>query len=176
MKKFIGAICSGVAGVVTLIMLCFDWMVAKVTMAGETMLEQKLTGWNLLTNKMKGESAGMETFKGAYTLYKVAAIIMLIVAILLIAYAVVLLLKNLNVIKFNFKFNLVNNILLTVLVATIVAAFAAIAIMAINFVKEASEPAYELVAKMFPAVCAWIALAVSAAACACGWALTRKSK
>ena len=184
MKKFIGAICSGVAGILTLVMLCFDWFVQKQTMAGELIGEAKATGWNLITNKITIDGYTLENafeeFKGAYVLHRVFAIIMLIVAILLIVSAVVLLLKNLNVIKSKFNFNKVNNILLTVFAVAVLGALVGIGVMAIGASKTvADDPAavaMKVAVSIYPAVCAWVTLAVSFVACGCGWALARKDK
>jgi len=184
MKKFIGAICSGVAGILTLVMLSFDWFVRKQTAAGELMGEAKATGWNLITNKVTVDGHtfenAFEEFKGAYVLHRVFAIIMLVVAILLIVSAVVLLLKNLNVIKCKFNFSRVNNILLTVLAVSVLGALVGIGVMAIGAAKTVADDPFAVAMKIavsiYPAVCAWITLAVSFVACGCGWALARKNK
>ena len=179
MKKFIGAICSGVAGIVTLVMLCFDWFVQKGIVAGEVVNTAKASGWELIANKVTEEGhtyeGAFDAFKGAYTLHRVFAIIMLVVAILLIVSAVVLLLKNLNVIKCKFNFSLVNNVLLTVFAVAVLGALAGIGVMAIGAAKEYADIPNVSVS-IFPAVCAWITLAVSVVACGCGWALARKGK
>ena len=170
MKKFIGAICSGAAGLLTFVWLCLPWFTQKVTMGGES---EKMTfsGWNLLTNTYEGEKAGFEVFKGAYTLHRVFAIIALVVACLLVAYAVVLVLKNLNVIKFNFKFNFVNNIALSVFAAVVLMAVVGVIVIAVAALKEMGNPEY---LSMYASVGAWLSLVSAAAACACGWVFARK--
>ena len=170
MKKFVGAICSGAAGLLTFVWLCLPWLTQKITMGD---LSEKVTfsGWNLITNRYEGQKAGFETFKGAYTLHRVFAIIALIAACLLVAYAVVLLLKRLNVLKFNFKFNLVNNILLTVLAGAVLVAVVGVVVMAAAALKELGNPDY---LSIYASVGAWLSLVVAAAACVCGWVLARK--
>ena len=172
MKKFIGAICSGVAGILTFVWLSLDWFTQKMTM-GSLTEKDGLTGWNLITNKVEGEPACLEMFKGAYTLHRVAAIVMLVVACLLIVSAVVLLLKNLNVIKCKFNFSLVNNILLTVFVVAVVLAIVGVTIMGNELCKAIGNPEGF---SAYASVGAWLALAFSVVACGCGWALARKDK
>lgn len=172
MKKFIGAICSGVAGILTFVWLSLGWLTTSVSVMGVS-TKTSITGWNLITNKVDGEPAGFEMFKGAYTLHRIGAIVMLVVACLLIVSAVIMLLKSLNVIKAGFNFSLVNNILLTVFVVAVVLALVGVIIMAAAALKEMGNPEY---LKMYAGVGAWLALAFSVVACGCGWALARKSK
>ena len=179
MKKFIGAICSAVAGILTFIMLCFDWFVQKNYFLGELVGERSATGWELISNKVKMDKyvveGAFDDFKGAYVLHRVFAIIMLVVAVLLIVSAIILFLKNLNVIKSKFNFNKVNNILLTVFAVVVLIALAGIGVMALGAAKEVADlDGYKI--SIFPAVCAWIQLAVSVVACGCGWAFARKNK
>lgn len=172
MKKFIGAICSGVAGILTFVWLSLDWFTQKFTM-GSLTEKEGITGWNLITNKVEGEPAGLEMFKGAYTLHRVAAIAMLVIACLLIVSAVVLLLKNLNVIKCKFNFNIVNNILLTLFVVAVILAIVGVSIMGSELCKALGNSEG---LSAYAGIGAWLALAFSVVACGCGWALARKSK
>ena len=174
MKKFIGAICSGAAGLLTFIWLSLPWFATSTEG-----MKMTASGWQLIANKatIKGEGMSMviedvfTEFKAAYTLSKVFAIIALVVACLLVAYAVVLVLKNLNVIKFNFKFNLVNNIALSVFAAVVLMAVVGVVIMAIAGLKEMGNPDG---LSMYASVGAWLSLVSAAAACACGWVFARK--
>lgn len=167
MKKFIGAICSGVAGILTLVMLCLNWYTSEGLREGEL----KFTGWELLADK-SGYLA--KTYEIGYTLFKIFAIIAVVVAVLLILMAIIMLLKNLNVIKCKFNFSIINNILLTILVIVSIVLVIVLSIMGNGYVAEYEK--FKLVAKASASVGAWLALAFSVVACGCGWALARKSK
>ena len=168
MKKFIGAICSGIAGILTFVWLSLDWFVVKTTAGVD--YREAVKGWELIADK---EGMYAKVFEGAYTLYKVFAILMLVLACLLIVSAVVMLLKNLNVIKCKFNLSIINNILLTVFVVAVIGALAGVAVMGNEYFKAVGKPED---AYMGASVGAWIALAVSVVACGCGWALARKDK
>ncbi|MBQ7798201.1 MAG: hypothetical protein IJ371_03675 [Clostridia bacterium] len=86
MKKFLGAIVSGLAGVLSLVFLAMPAFKAKG--AGSE------SGWDLLTDKAIGESD-----MTAVTWYRIFAWILVVLAIVLIIVAVLQLLSALNVIK-----------------------------------------------------------------------------
>ena len=84
--------------------------------------------------------------------------------------AVVMLLKNLGVLKFNFNMSLVNNILLAALVVCTLVAIIGLFVMN----SKMKMSGHGMTVSYFPAVGAWLQLVVGAAACGCGWALARK--
>ena len=90
MKKFLGAIVSGLAGVLSLVFLAIPAFVFD----GGALGKEKVSGWKILTDKAWGE-ADMT----AVTWYRIFAWIMVVLAIVLIVVAVVQLLSALNVIK-----------------------------------------------------------------------------
>ena len=89
MKKWIGAICSGLAGVLSLVFLALPALTFK--MAG---YKESNTGWELLTDKAIGEAD-----MAAVTWYRIFAWILVVLAIVLIIVAVLQILANLGVIK-----------------------------------------------------------------------------
>ena len=111
MKRFIGAICSGTASLFTFILLSLNWLTSKTTVSGELIpastTSAGVDGWNLISDG--------ENIAGG-TLYKLSAILLIIVAILLLTSAVFVILQNLNIIKVKFNFAKMNMILLTIFV------------------------------------------------------------
>lgn len=162
MKKWIAPICSAVAGIFSFIMLCLDW--CKMSKGAYSV---EFTGWEIIKNKDDMFSNAFYKLDG-YGFYKFAAIAMLVVAVLAILMAVVLVLKNLNVIKVDFNLNLINNVLLSLLVLFVILTFVALLIMSKDEVLKSLDTAAQ--------VGAWLQLVISGAACACGWALARKAE
>ena len=96
MKKFLGAIVSGLAGVLSLIFLAIPAF--SVEIAGDA---TKYSGWKLLKTKDFVEIAKVankETLT-SLTWYRVFAWILIIIAIALIVLAVLQLLSTLNIVK-----------------------------------------------------------------------------
>ncbi len=97
MKKWIGALCTGLAGVLSLIFLTIPAFVLDATG-----LKGSASGWELLTkskDKLDLEFvADMSDYK-ALTWYRVFAWILVVLAIVLIVACVLQVLANLNVIK-----------------------------------------------------------------------------
>ena len=132
LKKWIGCIVSFVAGVCGLALSACSGMIAKVkfpdalaTYGLESSTEttkafKVLTDSNLYT-QAKEMGLGKE-----FMAMKVFAIITLIVSVLLIAYAIVMLLKNLNVIKLESKlFGIVGICLMAALLVSTIGLFVA---------------------------------------------------
>ena len=71
MKKWIAPICSAVVGILSFIMLCLDWCAQKMSY-GDLSQTEKIKGWDLI----KDADKVYKEYDG-YTLFKVAAIIML---------------------------------------------------------------------------------------------------
>lgn len=158
MKKFVGAICSAVAGLVAIIMLSLNWCTLKMGS-----FKQSYTGWELIEDEFK-------SFKelDGYVMYKIFAIVLFVVAIILLVSALLMLLKSLNVLKLNINLSFINNILLSVLVLAVILALVGLLIMSKDDMLEGI--------KCFAAVGAWVTLVVSIVACGAGWALARKDQ
>jgi len=90
MKKWIGALCSGLAGVLSLVFLAIPAFTFDMGMGGK----ESYSGWKLLTDKAIGE-----TDYTAVTWYRIFAWILVVLAIILIIVAVLQILANLNVVK-----------------------------------------------------------------------------
>lgn len=174
MKKWIAPICSAVVGILSFIMLCLDWVGMKlvsIPAIGQTE-KDAITGWDLIKDsKLYNEIDG-------YTLFKVSAIIMLVVAVIAIIAAIVLLLNNLNVIKLNLDLNLINNIVLSVLLGVVILAFVGLFIMRADMLSSLKENPFVDVDKssIFAHVGAWLQLVITGVACGLGWAFGRKAK
>ena len=89
MKKWIGALCSGLAGVLSLVFLAMPAFTMKAFGAKES-----FSGWDILTKK---EWAELDLT--AVTWYRIFAWIMVVLAIVLIVVAILQVLANLGVIK-----------------------------------------------------------------------------
>ncbi len=90
MKKWIGALCSGLAGVLSLVLLAVPAF--RFTVAKEEVV--KYSGWELLTE----EIVGKWDF-AAVTWYRIFAWVLVVLAVVLIVMAVLQVLANLNIIK-----------------------------------------------------------------------------
>lgn len=128
LKKWLGCILSFVAGVLGLALSACSGMVvggnidATALGAGVTDMGTEVTkGFEVITKGELYDSAKSMNLTSEFVALKVFAFITLIASILLIAYSVVLLLKNLNVIKCDHKaFNIITIALNSfLLVATI---------------------------------------------------------
>ena len=89
MKKWIGALCSGLAGVLTLVFLTMPALTFK--MMGE---KESYSGWKLLT-----DSDIAKADYTAVTWYRIFAWILVVLAVVLIVLAVLQILANLNIVK-----------------------------------------------------------------------------
>ncbi len=159
MKKWIGAICSGLAGVLSLVFLALP---AFTTDYGSFGGKHNTSGWEMLT---KGEAE-----LTAHTWYRIFAWILVVLAIVLIVMAVLQVLANLNVIKMPAILAKVNAYALiaiaVVAVLTLVANFGIRSEM-IDPIKgkeaiKAAKEAYSVGASL------WIVAIVNVAAAVCG--------
>lgn len=89
MKKFLGAIVSGLAGVLSLVFLAIPAFSVKVM--GET---ENFSGWKLLTDSDLGKADYT-----SLTWYRIFAWVLVVLAIVMIVVAVLQLLSALNVVK-----------------------------------------------------------------------------
>jgi len=181
MKKFIGTICAGLAGVLTFVWFCLSWFAVKMTALGVDTEPIKATGYQSIADKCSamGETAEgffSETFEGAYVAYRIIAIIALVAAALLVVMSVIMLLKNLNVIKCKFNFSLINNILLSVLAVASIALLVILFLMGAGIIKEMGPMPAGYDVSAVPQIGAWLTTVIAVVACGCGWALARKDK
>lgn len=93
MKKWMGAICSAVASILTFIFLAIPAFTVKMSAMGMTEKENA-SGYKILTDK---DWADMDLT--AVTWYRIFAWILIILAVVLLVLAVLQILSNLNVVK-----------------------------------------------------------------------------
>jgi len=167
MKKYIGAICSALAGILTFVLLCFNWYTTNAPLVGE----KKYTGWQILADE-----TGMfaKDYASGYSLFKIFAIVALVVAALLIIMSIVMILKNLKVIKWKLNLNAINNVLLTILAILVIVLVIIISVMGNGFVANYEE--FKMVATAGAGIGAWLSLAFTVLITVCGWAFARKQK
>lgn len=122
-KKWIGCIVSAVAGICGLALSACSGMVVSAiidstAIGGKktTLVDSTTKGFKVLTDSKLYEQAKGFGVKTEFLWMKAFAIITLVVSILLILYAIVMLLKNLNVIKYDSKiFGIVGLVLVALL-------------------------------------------------------------
>lgn len=122
MKKWIGALCSAVAGALSLVFLSIPAF--AVEMMGE---KESYSGWKLLNTddfEMFAKLANKDSLT-ALTWYRVFAWILVVLAIVLMVVAVLQILANLNIIKMPAIINTVGKFALIALVVVSVCALAA---------------------------------------------------
>ncbi len=119
MKKLLSSIASIATGVLTFVFLSIPCFVTKITVAGVTTSESA-SGWELLK-----EEASIE----GYTLFKIFAIVALIIACLLIISGLITLLQQLGIVKSKLNFCLINSILLALYTISSVVAMIGVIIM-----------------------------------------------
>lgn len=132
MKKWIGALCSGLAGVLTLVFLAIPALTVDL---GK---EFKYSGWKLLTDSDLGKADFT-----AVTWYRIFAWILVVLAIVMIVVAVLQVLANLNIVKMPAILNTVANYaLIGLVIVSVLALVASFGIRAdwINFFKEPGMP------------------------------------
>ena len=160
MKKFIGPICSFVAGIFTFIFLSIANFVVTVSYLGFSASESS-TAWDMIK-----ESADVK----GYGLFKVSTIFLIILACLLIVSGVILLLKNLGILKVKINFSIINNIILSAF-----AFFAVLALIGLFIMGGEVSVAEEGIKMTATAgVGAWLNVILGAAACALAWIFARK--
>jgi len=165
MKKFIGPCLAFLLGGLTFLFLSVTNLVSKVTVSLLGTATVKETAWEIMENYTSNVDG--------YVLYKIGVIAMIVLASLLIISSVVLLLKNLNVIKFNkVNFNLINNVLLTVFVGTTLLAFIGTIVMSSYLASDA----YVIASSASIGVGMWLALILNIVGCVCAWIFARDVK
>lgn len=147
--KYIGAISSIIIGALTFICLSIT------NLGGNLLIDFTSTGWDLI--KSSSDATGV-------VLFKIFAIVCLILAIIMIFYGILLLLIDLKVIKIKSKLNLyvLNNLLITIFVISALIMFIG------GFVR-----ADDLV-NGYVGVGPWLLLISSAVLCLLCWICSRK--
>lgn len=122
MKKWIGALCSGLAGVLSLVFLTIPAFKVDYTYAKES-----FSGWNLLNTDFFNDIAKTvrKDTLTALTWYRVFAWILVVLAIVLIVIAVLQILANLKVVKMPAIVDTIGKFALIALVVVSVLALAA---------------------------------------------------
>lgn len=116
MKKWIGAICSALGGILTLVFLSIPGIIVKIDFMGMTTTE-KWSGWKLLTNKDVGNWD-----YAAVTWYRIFAWILVVLAVILIVMAILQVLSNLRIVRMPSVLAKINTVaLLSLVVVSILA-------------------------------------------------------
>lgn len=163
MKKYIGAFASGLAGILTFVFLSLDGLFVKAS-AGGLSTSTSTSGWDII----KDEN-GLYANVDGYTLYKIAAIAMIVIACLLILSAVVIILKNAKVFKSKAKFNVINNVLLALFALATILAFVGACVMG-------GEKSVGETIKVTAGLGSWLNMVVGVVACAMGLMFARDKK
>lgn len=165
MKKYLGAIISGLLGVLTYVFLSIPQMLTKATFLGQT--ESNTTNaWDMIKEDPGIEIAG-------YGLYKFAVIALAIVAGVLIVCSIVMLLKN--VLKLKFNLNIINNIVLAALAVLAVLALIALFVMGADMKELMGIIPDGAELYIGPGVGAWLNAILAVVGCAGGWIFARKA-
>ena len=97
MRRFLGALCSSVAGILTFVFLSIPFV--SLNAENATLQEAtSYTGWEILQSDLLANMDG-------YNLVKIFIIVSIVIACLLIIMAVLSLLKETNIIKTSANFN-----------------------------------------------------------------------
>jgi hypothetical protein len=126
MKKWLGTICSFAVAALSFVFLSIAQFVMKMS---SKLVNERTTSnaWDLINETSENSPAG-------FGFYKFATITLIVIACLLAVWAIVLLLKNLGVLKLKFNLALVNNILLALF--AIFAICALIALFVFLYIKK----------------------------------------
>ena len=178
MKKFLGAIVSGLAGVLSLVFLSIPAF--SIEMMGET---TKYSGWKLLKTDDITDLAKMVGMDGvtALTWYRILAWIIVVVAVVLIVLAVLQLLSALGVVKMPAIINTVAKYALIALaVVSILALIANFGIRSefVDYYEKNKAPAEmikELKKSLTVGASLWIVAIVNTIAAVCGNLFVKKA-
>ena len=174
MKKYLGAIISGLVGILTFVFLSIANFAQKATIGGETQKET-LTAWDLFNEE---KTVMFEMLDISTGFAKFCVIALAVVAGLLIVCAVVMLLKN--VLKLKLNLNMINNIVLAAYALVAVLAVIAFFVMGADMKELAGEFITMIEAAggsvyFGPAAGAWVNASVGVVGCAAGWLFARKA-
>lgn len=164
MKKYIGAICSALTGGLMFLFLSLSW-ITKQTIKSSAVSDTKgyLNGYEMLKEQINNTQGDVAQ---GYMLYKVSAIIMIVVASLLLISAAVIILKNLKVFKTKINLVLINNV---ILLAAVVCA-----ILCLVATNQITGQLFEAIivgygTKYVVGAGAWLPVAVSSVLCVASW-------
>ena len=126
MRKIVGPLCSFLAGVMIFVFLSIPYFITKTTVEGVADVTGSENAWQMLQN--------YDANTNGYVMFKVATIIMIVLASILIVWSVLLALNNFDMFHFDFiNFNLMNTLVLFLLVVATVVQMIAI-LMMMNFI------------------------------------------
>lgn len=163
MKKWLGTICSVAVAALSFVFLSIAQLVMKMS---SKLVNERTTSnaWDLLDQTNKNAPAG-------FGFYKFATITLIVIACLLAVWAIVLLLKNLGVLKLKFNLALVNNILLALFAIFAVCALIALFVMGGDLANSFGNAEGLFIG---PSWGAWLNAVVGVAAAVCGWLLAKE--
>lgn len=171
MRKYIGAVSSALMGILTFVFFALAWKTTQV-MAGDTKIGDptSVSGYDIINNEPLLEPDG-------YTLFKVFAIIAMVVACLLIISAIIMILRNLKILKFKFNMNLINNILLILFLVCVVVAIIGLIIMCGEMSVDAGVGNISVeVTNCYPGVGAWLTVAFAIVLALVSLVFSKKAK
>lgn len=146
MRKYIGAVSSALMGILTFVFLGLNWMSTQLGSLDPT----STSAYDLIKESIEVDG---------FTLYKVFTIIAIVVACLLIISAIIMILRNLKILKFKFNMNLINNILLILFLVCVVVAIIGLIIMCGEMSVDAGVGNISVeVTNCYPGVGAWLTL------------------
>ena len=150
MKKLVGPMCSFLAGVLCFVFLSIPYFITKVTAEGVADVTNTENAWQMLKN--------YDSTVNGYMMFKVATIIMIVFASLLIVWSIILALYNFDMFKFDFvNFNLMNTLVLFMYMVAVVVQMIAI-LMMMNFI---GATVAGVVTRAYGGVGLWLNLATS---------------
>lgn len=168
MRKYIGAVSSALMGILTFVFLGLAWMSTKISAAGVSTDPASTSAYDLIK-----ESSEVDGF----TLYKVFTIIAIVVACLLIVSAVIMILRNLKILKFKFNMNLINNILLILFLVCVVVAIIGLIIMCGEMSVDAGVGNISVeVTNCYPGIGAWLTVAFAIVTTLVSLVFSKKAK
>ena len=177
MKKFLGAIISGLAGVLSLIFLAIP------AFSINTIEDKSYSGWKLLNTKDFAEiaKAGDKETLTALTWYRVFAWILVIIAIVLIVLAVLQVLSTLNIVKMPAIIDTVAKYALIALAVVSIGALIANMCIRSEILNIAEDIAGKTIAKEMgkyykTGAALWVVAITNIAAAVCGNLFVKKAK
>ena len=170
MKKYLGAMISGLVGILTFVFLS----IPQFVMSSEMMdIAEKKNAWDFFD----ADAAEAMSEINGFGFYKFAVIALAIVAGLLIVCAAIMLLKN--VLKLKFNLNMINNIVLAAFAVLAVCALIALFVIKSDMMSMLSELAMGAdISEMIsinPGIGAWFNVVIGVVGCAAGWLFARKA-
>ncbi len=157
MKKFLGAICAMATGALAFVFLSISTLFMKYSMGGFSESDSS-NAWDIITGGPANDASG--------DLLRVSLIVILVVACLLVLWGLLVLFKNLGILKIKANLSLVTNLLLTLFTLFVVLAL----IGALVYCSKVTVPGRTSTA----GVGIYLNLVVGLAACVLCWIFARK--